>query len=98
MIGKQRSQLRGISKGGAQCTLPCDFPVKSDSQIYLINVGICLLIFPESYAVFQILVIFVPVKAIWGRHVCGEKNHVIIIRSTVSPSTFLINLALKNNH
>ena len=43
VIGKQRSQLRGISKGGAQCRLPCDFPIKSGSWIYLINVGICLL-------------------------------------------------------
>ena len=43
MIGKQCSQLRGIGKGGAQCRLPCDFPVKSGSQIYFINVGICLL-------------------------------------------------------
>ena len=43
VIGKQRSQLRGIGKGGAQCRLPCDFPVKSGSQIYLINVGIHLL-------------------------------------------------------
>ena len=25
VIGRQRSQLRGIGKGGAQCRLPCDF-------------------------------------------------------------------------
>ena len=43
MISKQRSQLRGIGKGGAQCRLWCDFPVKSGSRIYFINVGICLL-------------------------------------------------------
>ena len=43
MIGKQRSQLRGIGKGGVHCKLPCDFPVKSGSQIYLINVGSHLL-------------------------------------------------------
>ena len=42
MIGKQRSQLRGIGKGGAQCRLPCGFPVKSGSPIYFINVGIRL--------------------------------------------------------
>ena len=43
MVGKQHFQLRGIGKGGAQCRLPCDFPVKSGSWIYLINVGIHLL-------------------------------------------------------
>ena len=43
MIGKQRSQLHGIGKGGAQCRLPCDFPVKSGSGIYFINVGLRLL-------------------------------------------------------
>ena len=43
MVGKQHSQLHGISKGGAQSRLPCDFPVKSGSCIYFINVGIHLL-------------------------------------------------------
>ena len=43
MIGKQHSQLCRISKGGAQCRLPCVCPVKSGSQIYLINVGIRLM-------------------------------------------------------
>ena len=33
------SQLGGISKGVVQCTLPCDFPIKSGSWIYFINVG-----------------------------------------------------------
>ena len=42
MIGKQRSQLRGIGNGGAQRRLPCDFPVKYGSQIYFVKVGICL--------------------------------------------------------
>ena len=44
MIGKQRSQLRRIGKGGAQCGLPCDFLVKSGNWIFFINVGICLLL------------------------------------------------------
>ena len=43
MISKQRSQLRGIGKGGVHCKLPCDFPVKSGSRIYFIKVGIRLL-------------------------------------------------------
>ena len=43
VIGKQHSQLHRISKGGAQCRLPCDFPLKSGSWIYCINVGIRLL-------------------------------------------------------
>ena len=37
MIGKHRSQLHGISKGGAQSRLPSDFTVKSGSQIYFIT-------------------------------------------------------------
>ena len=44
MISKQHSQLRGISKGGAQCRFPCDFPIKSGSQFYFISVVIRLLI------------------------------------------------------
>ena len=43
VIGKQHSQLHRISKGGAQCRLPCDFPVKSGRWIYFINAGIRLL-------------------------------------------------------
>ena len=43
VICKQRSQWHGIGKGGAQCRVPCDFPVKSGSQIYVINVRISLL-------------------------------------------------------
>ena len=42
-IDKQCSQLHGISKGGAQCRLPCDFPAKSLGRIYFINVGMCFL-------------------------------------------------------
>ena len=45
MVGKQHFQLRGIGKGGAQCRLPCDFPVKSGSWICFIKVGICLLMY-----------------------------------------------------
>ena len=44
-VGKQHSQLHGISKGGVQCRLPCDFLIKSGSQIYCINVGIRLLMY-----------------------------------------------------
>ena len=44
MIGKQCSQLHGVGKGGAQCRLPCDFPIKSGNWIYFINMGIRLLI------------------------------------------------------
>ena len=36
-------QLCRINKGEAQCRLPYDFPIKSGSQIFFINVGICLL-------------------------------------------------------
>ena len=36
-------QLHGISKGGVQCTLPCDFPLKTGSWFCLINMGIGLL-------------------------------------------------------
>ena len=43
VIGKQHSQLHRIGKGGAQCRMPCDFPLKSGSWIYCINVGIRLL-------------------------------------------------------
>ena len=43
LISRWRSQLCGIGKGGANCRLPFDFPVKSGSQIYFFNVGICLL-------------------------------------------------------
>ena len=43
MIGKQHSQLCRIGKGGAQCRLPHDLPVKSGSWIYFVNVGIRLL-------------------------------------------------------
>ena len=43
MIGKECSQLHEIGRGGAQCRVPCDFPVKSGSQIYFINVEIHLL-------------------------------------------------------
>ena len=43
MISKQHSQLHGIGKGGAQCRLPCDFPIKSDGRIYFVNLGIRLL-------------------------------------------------------
>ena len=42
VISKQRSQLHGIGKGGAQCRLPCDFLVISGSWIYFINVGMSL--------------------------------------------------------
>ena len=37
------SQLHGIGKGGVQCRFPFDFPIKSGSWIYLINVGMHLL-------------------------------------------------------
>ena len=43
MISTQCSQLCGVGKGGTQCRLPCDFPVKYGSWIYFINVGMCLL-------------------------------------------------------
>ena len=36
-------QLCRFGKGGVQCRLPCDFPIKSGSWIYFINVGICVL-------------------------------------------------------
>ena len=39
VMGKQCSQMCGIGKGGAQCRLTCDFPVKSGSWIYLIKFG-----------------------------------------------------------
>ena len=39
VIGKQCSQLCRIGKGGAQCRLPCDFPVKSGGRIYFIDAG-----------------------------------------------------------
>ena len=42
-IGKQHSQLHIIGKGGTQCRLPRDFPIKSGSWIYFINMGICWL-------------------------------------------------------
>ena len=43
MIGKQHSQLLGVGKRGAQCRLPCDFPVIFCSWIYFNDVGIHLL-------------------------------------------------------
>ena len=39
VMGKQCSQMCGIGKGGAQCRLTCDFPVKSGSWICLIKFG-----------------------------------------------------------
>ena len=52
--------------------IACDFPIKSGSQIYLSNVGIRLLqCVPENYAVFRILVIFVPENAIFGQASLG---------------------------
>ena len=66
MISKQHYQLRGIDEGGAQHRLPCDFPVKSGSGIYFIDVGICLLMCSRNYAVFWILVIFVSENTILG--------------------------------
>ena len=44
LSANKRSQLCRISNDGAQCRLPRDFPIKSGSQIYFINVGIRLLI------------------------------------------------------
>ena len=43
MISKQHSQLCGIGNGGAQCRLPCNFPLISGGRIYFVNVGIRLL-------------------------------------------------------
>ena len=48
MTSKQHSQLHGISKGGAQFSLSGDFPVKSGSRIYFINVRIHLLLFSSK--------------------------------------------------
>ena len=63
MIGKQCSQLHRISKGFAQCRLPCDFPVKSGSRIYFINVGIHLLMCSGFWWFLFLKVQF------WGRQV-----------------------------
>ena len=70
MIGKQRSQLCGIGKGGAQCRLPCDFPIKSGSLIYFINVGICLLMCARELCCVLDLVFFPLKTQFWGRQVC----------------------------
>ena len=71
LIGRQRSQTHRIGKGGAQCRLLCDFPVKSGSWIYFIKFG------DMFAAVFRKIMLcsgfrwllFLKMQ-FWGRHVC----------------------------
>ena len=66
VISKQRSQLRGIGKGGVHCKLPCDFPVNLVAGFISLKWRYVCWWVPENYAVFRILVIFVPENAIFG--------------------------------
>ena len=87
VIGKQCSQLWGIGKGGAQHRLPCDFPVKSGSQIYFIKVGICLLLCSEKLCCVPDFGDFLFRKAqFWGRQVCICRGGKICICGTVDKS------------
>ena len=71
VIGKQHSQLRGIGKGSAPCRLPCDFPIKSGSQIYFIIVGIYLPMCSWILCCVPDFGRFLFLKLqFWGWHVC----------------------------
>ena len=66
MVGKQHFQLRGIGKGGTQCRLPRDFPIKSCSQIYFVNVEIHLLMCSPKLCFVPVLGDFCSCKNNFG--------------------------------
>ena len=62
------SQLHGIGKGGVQRRFPCDFPIKSGSWTYLINVGMRLLMCSWTSRFWWFLFLK---RQFCGRHVCS---------------------------